>query len=255
MDWITDLPTSICYKKPHPVHKAHKSTAHSHPSLHSAPRPNRTAKTKMKSWYSPQKRSPLPRQYEDRRDRHRNHDNDQYNGRGNGSDDDLGNGDRDLDTARTRPSGQSRPMPAQSSSESTSQDDPSESVQLTESPAELLVIRQITSLVYDNDQLFSAVQEYNSTVVSALSESRDDASDDLAAVFKRLNVEHIRASEFLMKTLLKIDDLACESGFERARTKRRDAVKFIQGLMERVDLLHQRALKGFERWAASEPPF
>ncbi|KAI8812979.1 hypothetical protein BJ742DRAFT_790665 [Cladochytrium replicatum] len=56
---------------------------------------------------------------------------------------------------------------------------------------------------------------------------------------KRLQDTSLRCGEMLMQTLLKIDGVTVGEN-ERARAKRKEAVKMVQGLMDRVDGLKER---------------
>ena len=45
-----------------------------------------------------------------------------------------------------------------------------------------------------------------------------------------------------MQTLLTLDDVSCPPEFETARKKRREAVKYTQGLIDRVDNVKEQLL-------------
>ncbi|KIJ49468.1 hypothetical protein M422DRAFT_777418 [Sphaerobolus stellatus SS14] len=52
---------------------------------------------------------------------------------------------------------------------------------------------------------------------------------------KELEREHLRLGELLLQTLLRLDGLLPEGGWEEARSKRKDAVREVQGYLDRLD--------------------
>ncbi|KAJ3157711.1 hypothetical protein HDU89_000088 [Geranomyces variabilis] len=54
---------------------------------------------------------------------------------------------------------------------------------------------------------------------------------------KQLRDMHAKAAEVLLQRLLKLDGVVCQPEFDRARAKRKEAVKFIQGELDRLDAM------------------
>ena len=52
---------------------------------------------------------------------------------------------------------------------------------------------------------------------------------------KQVDQSHLKVSELLLQSLLKMDGIECTS--DDARQKRRELIKFIQSLLDRIDLL------------------
>jgi BAG domain len=50
-----------------------------------------------------------------------------------------------------------------------------------------------------------------------------------------LNQEHKRLSELLLQSLLRLDAITADGGWEKARQERKGAVKEVQGLLDRLD--------------------
>jgi hypothetical protein len=59
-----------------------------------------------------------------------------------------------------------------------------------------------------------------------------------------------------MQTLLTLDDVTCPSGFETARKERREAVKYVQGLIDKAEKEIQsvKARDDRDKDPFSEPP-
>ncbi|KAI8822856.1 uncharacterized protein EV422DRAFT_585359 [Fimicolochytrium jonesii] len=57
---------------------------------------------------------------------------------------------------------------------------------------------------------------------------------------KKLADLHAKAAELLLQRLLKIDAVELEPGFDRARSRRREAVRFVQGQLDKIDGIKER---------------
>ena len=72
--------------------------------------------------------------------------------------------------------------------------------------------------------------------------SNQSANNDIDTTKSKLIDTHHYIIENLMQTLLTLDDVVCPPEFETARKKRREAVKYTQGLIDRVDSVKEQLL-------------
>ena len=76
-------------------------------------------------------------------------------------------------------------------------------------------------------QLLPMVEDYLALVKQLLADNDDTITQ------KKLKENHLRVSELLLQTLLKIDCVQCSN--DALKAKRKDCVKFIQAHLDSVD--------------------
>ncbi|KAJ3129608.1 hypothetical protein HK098_000759 [Nowakowskiella sp. JEL0407] len=104
---------------------------------------------------------------------------------------------------------------------------------------EISLIQKLEAILNSVRQTTVPLIESYSTLVSNVVSQHDSGVEELSTTPKNLKDSHSKCSELLMQSLLKIDGVAAGE-FERARTKRKEAVKTIQMLMDRVDGLKSK---------------
>ncbi|KAI9205397.1 uncharacterized protein BJ171DRAFT_73084 [Polychytrium aggregatum] len=131
--------------------------------------------------------------------------------------------------------------PAPSSSTQASTSTTSYSSTPTPAPAikqplteEDLIAKISTSVNYTNETLLPMIEHY-----TMVAEQFIRISTASGYTVKHLETEYAKVSETLLQTLIKIDSVDCGE-FVQARQHRRDAVKLVQGLMDRVDQVKER---------------
>lgn len=72
--------------------------------------------------------------------------------------------------------------------------------------------------------------------------SNQSTNNDIDKTKSKLIDTHHYIIENLMQTLLTLDDVVCPPEFETARKKRREAVQYTQGLIDRVDSVKDQLL-------------
>ena len=109
------------------------------------------------------------------------------------------------------------------------------------SPEEHALIERISqSIEKTKTKLIPQIESFESSVSSFLSNQNSNDNDDINAIKSKLTDTHHYIVEVLMQTLLTLDDVSCPPEFETARQKRREAVKYTQGLIDRVDGIKAR---------------
>ncbi|CAG8600874.1 7826_t:CDS:2, partial [Acaulospora colombiana] len=115
------------------------------------------------------------------------------------------------------------------------------------SPEEHALITRISlSVEKTNATLISQIESFESSVAIYLSST----DHDLATRSKLMDTHHF-IIETLMQSLLTLDSVVCPPEFETARQKRKEAVKYTQGLIDRVDVVKEQ----LTQFQLQNPPF
>ncbi|CAG8711152.1 18678_t:CDS:2 [Dentiscutata erythropus] len=93
-----------------------------------------------------------------------------------------------------------------------------------------LIARITQSVEKTKANLVPQIESFETSVATYLSSEDNDDT-----VKSKLTEEHHCIVETLMQSILTLDSVVCPPEFETARQKRREAVKFTQGLIDRVD--------------------
>ncbi|RIA92296.1 hypothetical protein C1645_78690 [Glomus cerebriforme] len=110
----------------------------------------------------------------------------------------------------------------------------------TGSPEEHALIERISqSIEKTKTKLIPQIESFEFSASSFL--SNQNTNNDDTTKSKLVDTHHY-IIENLMQTLLSLDDVVCPPEFETARKKRREAVKYIQGLIDRVDGVKEQLL-------------
>ncbi|CAG8616530.1 14372_t:CDS:2 [Funneliformis caledonium] len=110
----------------------------------------------------------------------------------------------------------------------------------TGSPEEHALIKRISeSIEKTRTKLIPQIESFEISISSFLSE-QDNDKDTTDTIKSKLVETHHYIVEALMQTLLTLDDVACPPEFETARKKRREAVKYTQDLIDRVDVVKEQ---------------
>ncbi|KAJ3007099.1 hypothetical protein HKX48_009313 [Thoreauomyces humboldtii] len=127
-------------------------------------------------------------------------------------------------TRTASPSQSARPVP-QHDKEDTPPQDPEESL--------ILIIDG--HLAHVRETALPIVEDYVRQANAYL-----EAGAPTTTPVKALRDLHAKAAEVLLQRLLKLDGVVCAPGFDRARARRKEAVRIIQGELDRVDSLKER---------------
>ncbi|CAG8626937.1 8818_t:CDS:1, partial [Gigaspora rosea] len=99
------------------------------------------------------------------------------------------------------------------------------------SSEEHALIARISQLVEKTKtNIIPQIESFETSVATYLSSENNDDT-----VKSKLAEAHHCIVETLMQSILTLDSVVCPPDFETARQKRREAVKFTQGLIDRVD--------------------
>ncbi|KNC95930.1 hypothetical protein, variant [Spizellomyces punctatus DAOM BR117] len=96
------------------------------------------------------------------------------------------------------------------------------------------------------DRLESHLADTRNTVLPIVEDYTDKASRYIDEAIppsdppKSLRDLYAKASELLLQSLLKLDGVTCPPDFENARAKRKEAVRFVQSHLDRIDGLKER---------------
>ncbi|CAG8726903.1 18470_t:CDS:2, partial [Racocetra fulgida] len=101
-----------------------------------------------------------------------------------------------------------------------------------------LITRISQSVEKTRTTLIPQIESFETSVATFLSSEDNDDT-----VKSKLTETHTCIVETLMQSLLTLDSVDCPPEFETARQKRREAVKFTQGLIERVDEVKEQLLR------------
>ncbi|CAG8591915.1 3423_t:CDS:2 [Racocetra persica] len=101
-----------------------------------------------------------------------------------------------------------------------------------------LITRISQSVEKTRTTLIPQIESFETSVATFLSSEDNDDT-----VLSKLTETHTCIVETLMQSLLTLDSVDCPPEFETARQKRREAVKFTQGLIERVDEVKEQLLR------------
>ncbi|CAG8785768.1 30709_t:CDS:2, partial [Gigaspora margarita] len=93
-----------------------------------------------------------------------------------------------------------------------------------------LIARISQSVEKTKTNLIPQIESFETSVATYLSTENNDDT-----VKSKLAEAHHCIVETLMQSILTLDSVVCPPEFETARQKRREAVKFTQGLIDRVD--------------------
>ncbi|TPX71454.1 hypothetical protein SpCBS45565_g01186 [Spizellomyces sp. 'palustris'] len=96
------------------------------------------------------------------------------------------------------------------------------------------------------ERLESHIADTRNTVLPIVEDYTDQASRYIDEATppndppKYLRDLYAKASELLLQSLLKLDGVTCPPDFENARAKRKEAVRFVQSHLDRIDGLKER---------------
>lgn len=111
----------------------------------------------------------------------------------------------------------------------------------TGSPEEHALIERISqSIEKTKTNLIPQIESLETSTSTFLSNQSTNSDTDKAKS-KLIDTHHF-IIENLMQTLLSLDDVVCPPEFETARKKRREAVQYTQGLIDRVDSVKDQLL-------------
>uniref|UniRef100_A0A1D1XCI9 BAG family molecular chaperone regulator 1 n=1 Tax=Anthurium amnicola TaxID=1678845 RepID=A0A1D1XCI9_9ARAE len=111
----------------------------------------------------------------------------------------------------------------------------------TGSPEEHALIERIAqSIEKTKTKLIPQIESFEVSTSTFL--SNQSGNDDNDTAKSKLIDTHHYIIESLMQALLTLDDVVCPPEFETARNKRREAVKYTQGLIDRVDSVKDQLL-------------
>ncbi|GBB91650.1 hypothetical protein RclHR1_01900015 [Rhizophagus clarus] len=111
----------------------------------------------------------------------------------------------------------------------------------TGSPEEHALIERISqSIEKTKTKLIPQIESLELSASTFL--SNQSINNDSDTTKSKLIDTHHYIIENLMQTLLALDDVVCPPEFETARRKRREAVKYTQGLIDRVDSVKDQLL-------------
>ncbi|CAB5188540.1 uncharacterized protein OCT59_015406 [Rhizophagus irregularis] len=111
----------------------------------------------------------------------------------------------------------------------------------TGSPEEHALIERISqSIEKTRTNLIPQIESLETSASTFL--SNQSTNNDIDKTKSKLIDTHHYIIENLMQTLLTLDDVVCPPEFETARKKRREAVQYTQGLIDRVDSVKDQLL-------------
>ncbi|KAJ3298162.1 hypothetical protein HK104_011083 [Borealophlyctis nickersoniae] len=113
-------------------------------------------------------------------------------------------------------------------------------VETRSGPDESDMIKKVESHVENARRtLVPMIEDYSKQAVEFLGAGNDQATSALPTA-KQLKDSHAKISELLLQSLLKLDGVTCPPDFEAARASRKEAVRFVQSLLDRVDGIRDR---------------
>ncbi|KAJ3282366.1 hypothetical protein HDU76_008720 [Blyttiomyces sp. JEL0837] len=111
-----------------------------------------------------------------------------------------------------------------------------ETVHLT---PDALALQKLSSIRHELEgKVNPLIDSYTTSVIEFT--SAIEASREPTQTLKQLKDSHAKVSELLLQGLLKIDGVVVPEGHEEVRLRRKEAVKFVNGLLEKVDGLKER---------------
>ncbi|TPX55364.1 hypothetical protein PhCBS80983_g05379 [Powellomyces hirtus] len=102
-------------------------------------------------------------------------------------------------------------------------------------PEEVLIATIDSHLSHVAETALPLVHDYCAQAASYIDTATPESTPP-----KQLRDLHAKAAEVLLQRLLKLDGVMCEPHMDRARAKRKEAVKYIQGQLDKIDALKEK---------------
>ncbi|KAI8904170.1 hypothetical protein DFJ77DRAFT_480862 [Powellomyces hirtus] len=102
-------------------------------------------------------------------------------------------------------------------------------------PEEVLIATIDSHLSHVAETALPLVHDYCAQAASYIDTATSESTPS-----KQLRDLHAKAAEVLLQRLLKLDGVMCEPHMDRARAKRKEAVKYIQGQLDKIDALKEK---------------